>query len=143
MHKELPNMTRSPEGPNYGARRLVTLLGALVVGAVASAGAIGLSSTSEQHPPVSIKIDNVDSDGNHLSNYSAAIEDIAQETFRQLDELHIEEPEQRQIAADSVIAATEEAIANEPDGSLVNNNVSVSIRKDVWGDPLVAVVRQK
>lgn len=132
-----------PSTPNYAARRLGAVGATLAAALAAGAGTVTLNHTSELHAPESIIIDTVDDAGNRLSDYTAAVEDVTHATFNQLDELNIQDSEQRQRVADSIAGATEDAIGAEYDGSLVGNTVGVSIVKDVWGNPKVAVVRQK
>lgn len=131
-----------PSTPNYAARRLGVAAAGLTAALAAGAGIVTLNHTSDVHAPVSITIDRVDDQGNQLDDYTAAVEDITHATFKQLDELALQ-PEQRQQVADSIADATETAMTGKYGDSLIGKTVGVKIVNDIWGNPKVAVVRQK
>lgn len=129
--------------PNYAGRRLFALgAGSFVLTAAITGGAYVLNHTTDLHEPHMITIDNIDSDGNKLNSYTAAFEDITNEALKQADDLGIENQSARQDIVDSAKSQTDAAIEGEADGSLVGNKVQVTLVKDFFDEPKVAVVRK-
>lgn len=129
--------------PNYAGRRLFALgLGTFVVTAVLTGVAYVSNHTTDLHEPQMITIDNKDSDGTKLDSHTAALEDIMNEALKQADDLGIEDSRTRTDIAASVDDATDAAIEAEVDGSLVGNKVQVTLVKDFFDEPKVAIVRK-